>query len=212
MAMPTLEPAPVAQSHYGFSPQGSSRQGFVVGFNPVPTANLLATRKRIVVMRVISLVVTALIDVAFWWFTRGNPGPWRWWVIAVSMATAVGYLVFAVVQVRRAGRALKGIGAGEAFVIHRDGIAWDPRGPQAAGPPASQIVFVGTGGRAPVPGTNFVVKTAGGATYRVPLLYLDALPGTIDGALRAYTGTAVKLDVTSLDAMLSPGAARPVAL
>lgn len=183
-------------------------RGFAVGYTPVPTANLLATRKRGVVGRVISLIITLGFNALFWWLTRNQEGDWRWWIIGVTTGLSVLYVVIAIIQVWRASRALQKIGSGVALDINRHGLWWDPQGENATFISLSDIAFIGTKGRAPVPGTNLAIETTSGARYRVPLMYLDALPGTLDGALRAYSGGAVLLDVSSLDALLSPGAAR----
>lgn len=206
MTVTTQPPSPPIE-------QGPARRGaFVVNFNPTPTANVVAVRTRRLVLRVVSLVITTLLNVAFWWFTKDQPPWWRWWVIGLSMGVSVLYLVIAIIQLWRARHALKHIGHGEAFEIRRDGVVWDPDGPDPKFLPDDQITFIGTGGRAPVPGTNLIIRTRDDARHKVPLMYLDTLPGTLDGALRAYTSGAMHLDVTSLDAMLSPGAARPTEL
>lgn len=174
---------------------------FVVGYNPVPTANLVSTRRTRMMMRIVSLAITLAINALFLYFTRDQGGAWRWWVAGVSTAISVVYLAVSVIQVWRASRALARIGHGEALQIGRDGLVFDPQG-QGVVIPAEQLAFFGTGGRAPVPGSNLVIRTTDGAQFRVPLMYLDAMPGTLDGAIRAYSGGRLELDVSSLDSML----------
>lgn len=174
---------------------------FVVGYNPVPTANLVSTRRTRALMRFGSLVITVAINVLFLYLTRDQGGAWRWWVAGVSTAISVVYLVVSLIQLWRASRALARIGHGRALQIRREGVLFDPQG-RAVFIPADQIEFVGTGGRAPVPGSNLVIRTTDGTRFRVPLMYLDAMPGTLDGAIRAYSGGRLELDVSSLDSML----------
>lgn len=174
-----------------------SPEAFVVGYNPVPTAGRVARARSQVKWNAWSLVFLVALVLGYHYLLPG--GGWRQTLISFGVGFAIwlGFFIWRVVALRRARQALERIGTGEAFRIDHSGIhaaeqtmAWP------------QITDVKAVARATGDGPDFVVEHTGGR-YAVPLSFLDAMPGSIDSALRAYSGGRRGMDLAGLDSLLS---------
>ncbi|QLQ15119.1 MAG: hypothetical protein HZY73_04740 [Micropruina sp.] len=167
---------------------------FVVSYAPEPAMQAVARRKAELRQRVFSLVISILIGVAIWYFYRDQLGTWGPWVIALSSATGLIWLAISLVGLSIARGELKRVGEGPAVAVTREGLwvaaqwlSW----PQVGGLKAEPRSL----GRSP----ELVFESREGQSARVPMDYLDALPATLDSAIRALSGGRSWIDLSRLD-------------
>lgn len=199
------------------SPVPEERPGFVTGFTPVTLANQVATMGS----RLWRSIVRALLGAAFWtgiwWWQRENWGS-PWWLLA-GYSVTVAMIAFTVWQMVVARKALRRIGQGEALRATAQGLVLHDLDGSRRELDWSQVQVVRVEGHEMGAGPRISVKvprelavqlgarpkrwwqrgSAPAVLWQIPLYYLDALPGTIDGALRAFSQGVHGLDVTGLD-------------
>lgn len=196
----------------------SSDQALVVAFNPVPAAGRVArhqaTRWRLALEALVLVVVGTLV----WAVTRN----------AFNVGTLVGMLIGWVVlfvvlfgiqnlRLRSARKALLSIDEGTALRVDPSGVSvrrsQRDKGSRtsfsdvAAHPQAAELDLVrwddvaqfavlGTSmGAGPV----LRLEDVAGHRWEVPVSWLDALPGAVDAAARAWSAGRRGLDVSGLD-------------
>lgn len=148
--------------------------------------------------------ITAGLSLAFcvlvllFWSSDWSPAM-KWGLIGVWLGLSLVWLIISIVGFARAKRDLALIEQGPALVISPAGIRLHaPRERQLGWHEISSVRVAGMSLGA---GPDLVI---GGEEElgRVPLSFLDALPGSIDSALRAYSLGRVSLDLSSLDSLL----------
>ncbi|GEM_PF-2398887 len=205
---------------YGYAPIGDQpfaearvveAPGFVVGYTPVKMANQVATMGVKLRSMVMGTLFSAVIWTAVWWWQRASWG--SPWLLLVGYAISLAGIVWAAFQLFAARRALGRIPVGEALRLTADGMVahtLDGQRVQLGWHEVRQVGVwgheVGAGPRIKVlvPRTNqprrfWQRPSSPAVAWQMPLYYLDALPGTIDGALRAFSDGRQGLDVTGLD-------------
>ena len=175
-------------------------EAFVVGFNPVASATRVAKAQSQVKWSLWMLVPYVGFGAVYWWLGSG-PGRVRTVIISlvVSFVIWLAFLIWRLVNLRLARAALARVGAGEAFRISHSGITIAESGEQIAWGDLAEVKAIGRPAGA---GPELLMKHRGGA-YQVPLSFLDAMPGSIDSALRAYSGGRRGLDLNELDSVFS---------
>ena len=167
----------------------------VVTYDPAPTLERVARRRRHVRSRLIGLVITGLFLLALglWWCRR-----------VLDVAVLVGYgvvlaislawLAVAYVGYRQAVRQARSLGSGIALRVDR-------RGVELAGRFVGwgQVTSLGAAraglGRPPV----LQLSTAEGVVAAVPFDQLGVRPATIDSAARAFSAGRHGVDLAALD-------------
>jgi len=92
-----------------------------------------------------------------------------------------------------------------ATLVGRPALRVDPLGlviDDAAGPTRvhwPDVVQLGAKAHTPLPGPELWIKRVGGPDWFLPLGFLDAMPGTIDSAVRAHTANRRTLDLARLN-------------
>ncbi|MDR1449767.1 MAG: hypothetical protein LBI84_06150 [Propionibacteriaceae bacterium] len=166
-----------------------------VGFNPMAAAERVAHYTGLVRTRLGWLGLSAVICFVIWlWQGRSLDFAATGALWGAGLAYSLIWLLLAVVGRTAANRVLRRIGQGVAVRIGRDGI-----GIAGVFLPWPAIAEVTTR-RASAFGAGpaLAVRAATGAVCRVPFLYLDVKPGTIDAAVRAYSLGAWRLDTARL--------------
>lgn len=167
---------------------------FVVSYAPQPALQRVAKRKAEVRQRITSLVISVLIGVAIWYFYRDQLGSWGPWVIALSSVTGLIWLLISLAGLWIARDDAKRVGQGPVVAVTREGLwvaaQWIPW-PQVGGLSARPRAF----GRSP----ELVFESRDGAAAKVPMDYVDALPATLDSAIRALSGGRSWIDLSHLD-------------
>jgi hypothetical protein len=165
-----------------------------VGFNPLPAAERVAYYNGQVRSRLLWLGMAIVICLALWLWQAGQLN------LGQSLAlfgAGIGYsliwLLIAVIGLITARTVLNRIGQGLAMNIGRWGI-----GVLDSSASWSQITEITTTRGGIGTGPALVVKTTQGDLKRIPLMHLDAMPGTIDAAVRAYSGGSRWLDTSRL--------------
>lgn len=148
--------------------------------------------KKNLIGRIVSLVFSGIISGLIWWFLRDQLGSFAW-LLALGFLLPLGYLVHAIVNLRRAGRDLAAVHDGLALGLGRDGLlveqSWLPWSE------------VGRVEARPRPGRSdrLVVAPREGDPLDVPLDFLTVMPATLDSGIRALSGGRRHLDFTALD-------------
>lgn len=180
------------------APEAYGGDTFRVAFNPVPTANRVAElggRLRATIWR--SLLVAALLT-AFYVWKASSLGGWSVTLLVVAWVPTIALITWYAVKLAGARRNLAGIGTGDALVIGRAGIEGVTPGQSSERMPWGEIASVAaaSGGLGREP--DLVVTRHDGRRWSVPLAFLDAQVGTIDNAVRVFSGGRKGLDVTNL--------------
>lgn len=166
-----------------------------VGFNPVPAAERVANYQAMIRSRLTWLGVAGVICVGIYFWQRAYLTPLATVLLfVVGLGGSLAWVGFALVMRWLCRRSLAQVGEGEALALTPEGIRMAGRLVAWAA-----IERVTT---APGPicvGARLVVWERGGWTFRVPLSHIDTLPGTLDNALRVFSGGGVSLEVAHLD-------------
>lgn len=176
-----------------------SGSDFVASYSPVPMATKVAKRRSLYRRTLRSAIFSLIISAAFYLWQRDSfQGGTLVWFAAVWLVVA-GVLAVMYFFLWQARRALGRVGHGQAFRISAQGMEL---GAAETGRrvPWSEIDGLSAQSRAGH-GPHLVVAMRDATTWSVPLDFLDALPGTIDSALRAFSGGRHGLDLSRLDAI-----------
>lgn len=166
----------------------------IVGFNPMPAANRVAYFSSQIRSRLMWLVIAVLICVGIWIWQRNNLSAGDTGLLfGIGIAYSLIWLGIAFVSWMRAKSALRAISPGVAAAVDRTGI-WLQGAGMAWQDIAHILLTPGRFGGSP----SLVVKGVDGHTSKVSLADLDVMPGTIDAAIRAYSGGTWAIDPTKL--------------
>lgn len=145
-------------------------------------------------MRLISFVVSLLIAFAVWYFFGDRVPGLGPWMVGFSSTLGAVWVAVSLAGWLLARRELTRIGQGPALAVTRDAVwiggvwvGWPQIGALRAAPRSF--------GRSP----DLVVDLRDGRSTELPLHYLDALPATIDSAIRALSGGRTWIDLSRLD-------------
>lgn len=191
--------------------------GFVSQFTPMQLANQVAQMGSQLRRTVLRALFGGAIWTAIWWWQRANWGS-PWWLL-LGWSVSLVMLAVTLVQMILARRALARIVTGEALRATADGLVLHQLDHSRRELPWQLVQAVRLEGHDFAVGPKIKVtvarehaelvgaparrwwqrRTAPAVVWQMPLYYLDALPGTIDGALRAFSQGSHGLDVTGLD-------------
>lgn len=184
-------------------------EAFIVGYTPVRAAGRVARGESLMRRALWSVLIYVAITVGLWFWLRDQLTLTQVLLGGIPSAVIVlGFVVWRWVELRSARRSLASVPAGEALRIDHRGLA--VRAGSNGGEGADQPKFFDWTGLSALraagsrvgTGPNLLVEHAQGA-WSVPLSYLDTLPGTIDSAVRAYSGGLRGLDLSGLDTIFS---------
>ncbi|MBK8458854.1 MAG: hypothetical protein IPL43_00410 [Micropruina sp.] len=168
---------------------------FVINHAPGNALAKVARRRGALIQRVISLLISLGIGVAIYYFFAEQLGDFRPWVIWFSVGPGVIWALISLTAWLLARAEVRKLGQGPAVAVTREGvwitgnwIPWPSVGALRAKP--------GRLGRS----ASLVVDSREGASHSVALDYLDALPATIDSAVRTLSGGRAWIDLSDLDA------------
>jgi len=166
----------------------------IIGFNPMAAANKVAYLGSQIRSRLIWLGVSIVLCIVIWrWQAEVVSGEVIGWLFGIGIAYSLIYLLIGIFNWQRAKSALAAISPGVAATVDRQGI-W-MQGTGMAWPQIAKVAITpGRFGGSP----NLVVRRVDGPAVDISLALLDALPGTIDTAVRAYSGGAQSLDTSKL--------------
>lgn len=151
-----------------------------------------------------SLGIYLVVSVVLWLWLRSQLTLTQVLIAGIPSAILVlAFLVWRWLELRSARRALGKVPAGEALRIDHRGVHVDGEG---GGERASRsfdwagLSDLRAAGSKVGNGPDLVVEHREGS-WTVPLSWLDTLPGTIDSAIRAYSGGRRGLDLSGLDSI-----------
>lgn len=175
-------------------------EAFVVGHNPVASATRVAKAQSQLKWSLLMIFPYLGLGAVYYWLGSG-PGRTRTVVasLIVSFVIWLGFVIWRVLNLRSARTDLSRVNSGEAFRINHHGITLADGGEQIGWNDIAELKAIG---RASGAGPELFIGHRGGS-YKVPLSFLDAMPGSIDSALRAYSGGRRGLDLGELDSVFS---------
>lgn len=179
-------------------------EAFLVGYSPVRAAGRVAKAESLVRRGLWSVGIYAVLTVVLWFVFRTQLSIGQFLLGGIPAAVIVlGFLVWRYLELRSARRSLGRVPAGEAMRIDHQGVHVD-EGTQGQG---AEKLFDWAGlsdlrvaGSKLGAGPDLTVEHRDGE-WKVPVSYLDTLPGTIDSAIRAYSGGRRGLDLSGLDSI-----------
>lgn len=179
-------------------------EAFIVGYTPVPAAGRVAQAESLMRRALLSVVIYMVLAVVMWIFLREQLGLRAFLLGGVPAAVIVlGFVVWRFLALRSARSALGRVPAGEALRIDHRGVHVDGTADGSRTPATfawSSISDIRAGGKRTGAGPDLVIEHPGGQ-WSVPLSWLDTLPGTIDSAVRAYSGGRRGLDLSGMDSI-----------
>ncbi|MDR0285436.1 MAG: hypothetical protein LBI33_11220 [Propionibacteriaceae bacterium] len=166
----------------------------IIGFNPMAAANRVAYTGSVVRGRVMWLVVAALMCTAIWvWQRTSMSASTTALMYGVGLGLSVVWLVVALINWARAKSALAAISPGIAAAVDRQGM-W-LKGTGMAWPEIARVAIMPSRfGGSPY----LVVERVDGHLASISLADLDVIPGTIDAAVRSFSGGTQAIDTSKL--------------
>ncbi len=163
-------------------------------YRPDLAAGRVASARMTFLMRLGSLLFSAVVVVVLWLVWPGTFSVFAPWFLGASLATGGTMAVIAGIAWARAGADAKAAGPGLAIGVNRDGVMIAQRWltwPEVG----SMVVKPGALGA-----SNSLVTTARDNTaQRVPLELTDAMPASLDSVVRVLSGGRVGVDLSRLD-------------
>ncbi|GAA1390346.1 hypothetical protein [Luteococcus peritonei] len=192
---PAVGPTAPAVDHWPHS----SPYTYVVAFNPVPMANAVATLGSKLARSVLWTVLGAAVWTGIWWTQRDSWG--TPWLLVAGYGISLLLILITLVRLLVARRKLRRIGSGPALESSQFGLRLHTLEGAVLELAWPQVARLRTAGLKVGSGPELVVEALQGKVWSMPLSFLDALPGTIDGGLRATSGGRFGLDLSGLDAL-----------
>ena len=125
-------------------------------------------------------------------------GDWLVWILLAGMMVTVIMWMTGVAKLICANLLLVRMPSGNALRVDALGLVTDElSGPQRVAWDVHPVITARQ--HQDLPGSELVVQRPGRASWSVPFLYLDVLPGTIDSAIRAATSDVRTIDLKPLD-------------
>lgn len=173
---------------------------FVTSYTPVPLANAVAMLRSRLRRQVFSALISIVVSVVLWIVIKDKSTFFRVLMIG-SAAFSVLLTIVLALRLWRARRMLAKLETGPALRI-------DPLGLVLATPGGferlrwSEVHRIGAKPRGKLPGPELVVHRGDKKQWRIPFMYLDVMPGSIDSAIRAHTSGRMVLDLAKLDRII----------
>ncbi len=169
---------------------------FVVGYNPLPAAERVAHYRQAVRSRLVWLGVGLVVVVAIYLWQRDILDLMTTVLLFVAgLGFSVMWVLLSAIQWMVARRQLSRVNTvqGVALRIREEGI--DIGDQQLTWADVARVHTA----KGPLGiGLLLAVTDTQGQTTSVPLTYLDSMPGTLDSAIRAYSGGRRWLDTSGL--------------
>lgn len=178
------------------SPPMPPRQAldYPVFYNPAPAVARWRRMRGSLIWGLISLVISVGIWAGIWWFNRDSLWDGFWWWASINVGISLLLLLWTVLRLVFARRAIAALHEGLALGIGRGGLyaadtflPW----PALAGVEARSGRLDGS--------ARLLLRPAAGPPIVLPLDYLGQPPAAIDGAVRAMSGGRVWIDLSRLD-------------
>lgn len=172
--------------------------GFVVNYTPVAMAQRAAKFRAKGRARLISLVIQVLITVALYFWFKPATDDWFFWLLVAGLAYSVLLVVVSFVKMVRSRTATSRVENRPALKVNPAGLVLAT---SAAGEVVSWEELTSLKGVNKYfnPGPRLAFQWGDGRKWSVPIILLDALPGTIDQAIRAYSRGRFGLDLSAVD-------------
>ena len=164
-------------------------------FNTGLAHRRLADAKRARNWRFGSLIVSALISAAIWYFFRESLGDVTWWFVAIALGLPVVQLVLAFVRQWLASRDTRRVHDGLALGLTPDGLQIEQ-----AWLPWTEVASVKAGKPRWARSSDLIVQPKQGKPFKLPMDFLSLMPAGVDSGIRALSGGRVWVDFSDFDA------------
>jgi hypothetical protein len=166
----------------------------VADYDPAQVSQRVTRRRRLLISRLISLLLTAVILAGLYVWQRSEGQPTSLWVSGVILGLTAAWALIGAVRFVLARRELQSMPSGPAVRIGRAGV-------QVAGlhSPWSEVVSLGAVKGGLGRGPRLQLTTTSGATAAVPFDQLGARPATLDMTARAYSAGRHGVDLEALE-------------
>ena len=167
-----------------------------IPYDPSQVVARVARRRRLLISRIISFVITVAVVVGLYLWQRDEAAGRALPVIsAVVVGIALAWLLGCLVAWLRARRELASLGSGLAVRIGRAGV--EVAGSFAPWSEVESLAAVRSKwGRGP----RLQLRQVGGVTTAVPFEQIEVRPATLDTTARAYSAGRHGVDLSALDA------------
>ena len=172
---------------------------YVVGFNPMPMANAVATLGSTLRRSILWTLLGAVVWTAIWWTQRDSWG--TPWLLVAGYGVSLVLILVTLARLLVARRKLYRIGSGPAIEASQYGLRLHTLEGAVLELAWQQVSALRTAGLKVGSGPELVVEALQGKVWSMPLSFFDALPGTIDSGLRATSGGRFGLDMSGLYAL-----------
>ncbi|WP_420175961.1 hypothetical protein [Luteococcus sp. OSA5] len=179
------------------TPAAPFEAGYVVAYNPVPMAHAVAQLASRLWQSALWFVLGLALWGGLWWWQREKWG--MPWVLIVLVALGAVRLLVTLVRLLQARRNLGRISQGPALESGRSGLRLHTLEGAVLDLDWDDVKALRVAGLKLAAGPELVVEARQGKVWSVPLSFLDALPGTIDGGVRATSAGRHGLDLSGLD-------------
>lgn len=159
----------------------------------------VARRKSIMLMRVVSLCITAviLIGLQIWRQVRDVDSAVFGWpyflALGVSIGLSLSFLGYAIVRWLQARKRAAALRPGPVLIIARPGV-------ELSGEQVPWSMVTGLQARSQrFGGDVFIVHRDGAPPLQIPFDLLDVAPSSLDSAARAFSGARVGVDFAKMD-------------
>ena len=165
-----------------------------VYYRPELVANRVRRARGMLISRAISMVVSAGIVGACWYFFPAQFGTWAPWMIGISVGTGLFTTTYALAEFLRVKADAKVAQPGLAIGLNRQGMLigqrWFPW-PEVG----SVVLKPGVLGSS----TSLVTTDRERNTGLVPIDYTDTMPATLDAAVRVLSSGRAWVDLSRMD-------------
>ncbi|MGB3955984.1 MAG: hypothetical protein WBL05_12000 [Brooklawnia sp.] len=172
--------------------------GMMVSYSPVAMAQRAARLRSLLFRQWLGVVISAVISVVWWLIFKPEPDSLLFWLLIAAVAWSLGRVLTTIVKLRRARKTTARVPLGPAFQIDNQGLVLStvPEGERVDWSQVSRIQ-----GRNKVfnPGPRLEFAWGPDRAWSVPIIVLDAPPGVIDSALRAFSLGRFGLDLSKVD-------------
>lgn len=172
--------------------------GFVVNYTPVAMAQRAANFRAKGRARLVGLAIQILITVGLYFWFEPATSDWFFWLLAAGVVYSLVLVVVPFVKMRRARTATSRVENQPALKVSPAGLllATRPEGEMVSWEELTSLKGVN---KFFCPGPQLAFCWGDGRRWSVPIILLDALPGTIDQAIRAYSRGRFGLDLSAVD-------------
>ena len=172
--------------------------GMLVSYSPVAMAQRAARFRALLFRQWLGVAISVVISVVWWLIFSPELYSLLFWLLIASVAWSLLRVLATIVKLRRARKTTSQVPLGPAFQIDNHGLVLStvPEGERVGWP---EVRLIKGRNKFFNPGPQIEFAWGNNRTWSVAIIVLDAAPGVIDSALRAFSLGRFGLDLSSVD-------------